>query len=410
MAQHQRARLGRNLRLLLAGNLVSVLGSSVYLIVVVLYLKDETGSAAVLGFYNFVALLPPVVLGPFAGTLVDRWSRRKTLVMSDLLRGALMLLLASFALLPSGIRIAHILVITALGGVLHAFFLPAVHAIIPDIVPQGALKRANSLRAGTAQIGNLAGNAVGGLVYAAVGFVPVLIVIGISFFLSAVQESWIRYAEPAGLRSQQPFRAAIRETVTGVSYIMRRRGLRALLFANSAIFLLSPPLLLVLPFVVEDVFELPTAFVGFYFAIMLAGGIAAYALWACVPLAAHGDRRVLIGSFFLLAAAILTTGLFLDARLLFVTLFLAGASIASVNLVVVTTVQRVVPPLRRGRVFALLESLASLSAPFAYAFGGVLIDLLLQDIALVFYFTTAVVLLVAAVSLRSGGLRRMLVG
>ena len=409
MEQQQSGRLDRNFTLLLAGNLVSVLGSSVYLIVIVLYLKDRTGSASMLGLYNFVALLPPVLLGPFAGALVDRWSRRNTLVISDAVRGVLMLLLALTALLPSGIRIAHILLFTAAGGIAHAFFLPAVQAIIPEIVPQSALKRGNSLRAGGSQVSNLAGNAIGGAAYAVLGFVPVLIINGVSFLLSALQESLIRTpAQPAVAREGAWLSLVIGQTLAGLRYIVRRRGLRAMLLANSALYLLSPPLLLVLPFVVEDVLQLSTAFVGFYFAIMLAGGISAYALWACLPLTGRGDRRVLIGSFFCLAAAVLVSGVWLDPWVLSLTLFVCGGSIASVNLVIVTSVQRLVPQARRARVFALMESAGALSAPFAYAFAGVIIDILLQDIRLVFFLSAAVVVVAAAGTLCSSGLRRML--
>lgn len=404
-------RVWRNFCLLLAGNLVSVLGSSVYLIVIVLYLKDETGSAAMLGLYNFMALLPPVVLGPFAGALVDRWSRRNVLVVSDAVRGALMLLLAGFALLPSGIQLAHILVITAVAGVAHAFFLPAVQTIVPEIVPASRLKRAHSLRAGGSQISNVCGNALGGVVYVAFGLVPVLIANGVSFLLSAVQESWIRYPHAAAVLRSNAGRdrgRVVAETAAGLRYITRRRGLRAMLVANSAVFLLSPPLLLVLPFVVEDVLQLPTAWVGFYFAAMLVGGIMAYTVWAVVPLGGRGDRRVLVGSFFCLSTAVLVSGLWLEPAVLLATFFVCGAAIASVNLVIVTSVQRLVPHNRRARVFSLIESAGALSAPFAYAFSGLLIDLLLQDIALIFFISAAVVLTIAVIMLRSTGLRRLL--
>ena len=429
MTQQQRQSLGRNFTLLLSGNLVSIFGSSVYLIVVILYLKDATESAAVLGFYNFLALLPPVLLGPFAGALIDRWSRRAALIVSDAVRGVLMLLLAAAALLPGGIRIRQILLITALSGVCHALFQPAVQAIVPEVVPDSVLKRANALRSGSTQIGNLIGNAVGGVVYALIGFVPVLVANGLSFLISAVQESWIRLpqatpppgrttGEPSGNttgatpRARHSLRAALRalfaETLGGLRYILRRRGLRALLFSNAAVFLLSPPLVLVLPFVVEDVLGLSPVFVGIYFAAMLGGGIGAYALWSLVPLAGRGDRRLLIASFFALALSMALAGVMLNAWILALAVTIAGAAIASINLVIVTTVQRRVPGPRRGRTFGLLESAAALSVPFAYLLAGVVVELLLRNVRLVFFVSAGVVVITATFVLRSKGLRRMM--
>lgn len=433
MTQQRQDSVGRNFALLLAGNLVSILGSSVYLIVVILYLKDATESAAMLGFYNFVALLPTVLLGPFAGAIIDRWSCRAALIVSDGARGVLMLLLAAIALVPGGIRIWHILLITAMSGMSHAFFQPAVLAIIPQIVPDAALKQANALRTGSTQIGNLVGNAVGGVVYALVGFVPVLVVNGLSFIVSAVQESWIRLPQgSAATRSASPvaphretpdtittsdsergrlresLRTVLAESISGLRYILRRRGLRALLFSNAAVFLLSPPLVLVLPFVVEDVLALSPVYVGIYFAAMLAGGITAYTVWGLVPLAGRGDRRLLIGSFFVLALSMGLAGVVLNAWILAVSVTMAGACIATINLVIVTTVQRRVPGSRRARTFGLLESGAALSVPFAYLLAGVVVELLLRNVRLVFAASAIVVVVTGALVLRSKGLRRMM--
>lgn len=412
MTQQRREALGRNFALLLTGNMVSILGSSVYLIVVILYLKDVTESAAMLGFYNFVALLPPVLLGPFAGAVIDRWSSRAALIVSDAARGVLMLLLAAVSLLPAGIRIWHILLFTALGGISHAFFQPAVLSIMPEIVPDGVLKRANALRTGSTQIGNLVGNAVGGVVYALVGFIPVLIVNGLSFLISAVQESWIRLPRAVSGDDSRPPGAILgtvpAEALAGLQYILRRRGLRALLFSNAAVFLLSPPLVLVLPFVVEDVLELSAVFVGIYFAAMLAGGIAAYTVWGTVSLAERGDRRLLIGSFFALALCMGLAAIVLNAWILALCVTVAGAAIASINLVIVTTVQRRVPGPRRGRTFGLLESTAALSVPFAYLVAGVVVELLLRNVRLVFAVSAVVVVVTGVLVLRSKGLRRML--
>ncbi|MFW5812644.1 MAG: MFS transporter, partial [Alkalispirochaetaceae bacterium] len=77
----------RNLHLLVLGNAVSTFGSSVYLIVVVLLLKDLTESGVLLGLYQFLALVPAALLMPLTGPLVDRLPRKGLIVAADLLRG-----------------------------------------------------------------------------------------------------------------------------------------------------------------------------------------------------------------------------------------------------------------------------------------------------------------------------------
>ena len=61
-----------------SGQLFSILSSSIAQFAIVLWISLETGSAEVLSFATIAALLPQVVLGPFAGVFVDRWSRKWT--------------------------------------------------------------------------------------------------------------------------------------------------------------------------------------------------------------------------------------------------------------------------------------------------------------------------------------------
>ena len=401
----QPSRLSRNFYLLLTGNVVSVFGSSIYLLVIILHLKETTGSATLLGFYNFLALLPPVLLGPFAGALVDRWSRKHVIIFTDVIRGVLMLMLAGLALSPAGIQVFPLLVVTGIAGITQAFFLPAVQAIIPDLEPPHLLKRANSARAAGSQLSNLAGNALGGLVFSVFGLVPVLFANGVSFLLSALQESWIVITD----QTRNMVRISIlKETQEGFRYLMRRRGLRTLVLLNSMVFFLTPPLVLVLPFLVEDTLGLGTPMVGVFFSALLAGGISAYLLWGLIPISTTGDYRIFTTSFFLLSAVVLMIGLFLTPVVLFIGLFFAGASIGSIHLMINVVVQRSVSPSRRARIFSLIEASGGLTAPFAYLASGILIDLLLQELVLMFLGTSLVIALAGGIGLKSRNLRRLI--
>lgn len=77
----------RDFSLIIAGQSLCVLGTELYSVVLVPYLKQITGSAAVLGVTEMLAFLPLVLLGPLAGALVDRTSRKAVIVWSDVLRG-----------------------------------------------------------------------------------------------------------------------------------------------------------------------------------------------------------------------------------------------------------------------------------------------------------------------------------
>ena len=83
-----------------SGQLFSILSSSIAQFAIVLWISLETGSAEVLSFATIAALLPQVVLGPFAGVFVDRWSRKWTMILADsfvALRSSIIALLFSLA-------------------------------------------------------------------------------------------------------------------------------------------------------------------------------------------------------------------------------------------------------------------------------------------------------------------------
>lgn len=385
---------------------MSTLGSSIYLLGVTLYLKDLTGSGVVLGVYHFLALLPPVLIGPFGGAIVDAFPRRRVLVTADLSRGGIMLLLALILRLHPG-AIGAIWVLTFLGGFAHALFVPAARAILPEIVPPGRLRPSNALRTGITQLANLAGNALGGLAYVLLGLPVLLLVNGITFVASAIEETRIR--PPGAVVTEAPQPAVpigrlLRDALEGLRFVLHHPGIRTLALTGSAVQFIAPPLVISLPFVVADVLRLPERYLGYYFALMLAGGIAGFVLLSALNLSHQGEYRSFFGALLLFAVAAAAGGLFLTPVVLAAVLFAAGFSIGVATVLVHTVIQRSVGSEKQGRVFAVVEMMAGSSAPLAYLAGGIVIDLVLADIRLIYLF---VALLVGVVALGAGVSRRL---
>jgi MFS family permease len=426
----------------------------VYLIAVVLLLKEMTQSAVVLGLFQILAILPTVLLGAFLGVIVDMVSRKRLVVVTDLLRGAIMLVLWVLTLAPGPLTPATVLAATFLIGICNALFFPAVQALTPFLVPSSRVKRANAARVAGNQVTNLTGSAVGGIIYVALGMPFIFLANGISFIVSGVSEMFIRSsgaatapgsapaavsdaatapaagtnagaprapAEPAptapaagdadgarlrGAGGSALVRRILRDVREGIRFVFAERGLRTLLFANAAVLLLSPPLILVMPFLVEDYLRLPEAFVGYFLATMLAGGIASYVAIGAARQGGRVDRFTFVVSFLVLAVAIFVAGRWTVPPVLFPALFVAGGCIGASNLIVTSTVQRVVEPERHGRVFALLEALSSVSAPISYAVSGVLIDFVMADLSGVFLAVSAAILVLFVAVALNGELGR----
>lgn len=122
------------------GQAFSQLSSSVLQFAIIWYLTDHTGSAMVLSVAMMMGFLPQGLLGPFIGVFIDRYSRKKIMIISDLLISA-----ASFVMVVAGwlgiLSTGLILAVLLLRSVGAAFHTPCLQAVTPQIVPADQLTR-----------------------------------------------------------------------------------------------------------------------------------------------------------------------------------------------------------------------------------------------------------------------------
>src|SRR5688572_3288011 len=225
----------RDFFLLWQGQTVSQLGSQAFHIAMMSWLLRATGSASLMGLLMFTALLPGVVLGPVGGTFADRHSRIRIALVCDLLAGAavLALSLAMFdprveRLEPAAVRfvIALMFGVSALLGILRAFFTPALSAAIPDLVPRERIPAANSLNQISVQGSSLLGQAIGGVLFQVLGAAFLYLIDGLSFLFAALCAFLIRLPPRAAVPrpvAAHPFRQFFRETADGFRYIWKQR-------------------------------------------------------------------------------------------------------------------------------------------------------------------------------------------
>ena len=392
MALHRddRERSGRDLGLLIGGNAVSSLGNAVYLIAVTLLLKELTGSALMLGLFQFLALAPGFVLSPLTGTLVDRVSRRRVIVLTDVYRGILMIL-AGLALAVPELRSEWlVLTVAFLAGIGQALFVPAVQAILPSIVPHSRLHRATGLRAASSQIANLSGNAVGGALFVVLGAPVLFIANGLSFLASAVQELFIREGRCTPHAPDESILAMAR---AGLRAVAGDRRLLVLFCSQAGLFLISPVLVIALPFLLIDELGMRERAVGVYFALALAGGVAAFAAMRRYDARAMLTRPLVPLAYLSLSVGFLALGIVAHPLVLAVVAVVSGAAAGCVYLYTTTWIQLRSPPRLHGRVFAVMEAASSAVAPVGYLVAGALLEVLGHD------FRWVLFLIVGAVAL-----------
>ena len=169
-------------RRLWIAQVVSQLGDWFNAVAVYALLLDLTGSATLVAAMMVVQLLPLALVGPLAGVVVDRMSRRTLMIGADLARAVLF---AALVFVRSADHIWLAFLLVTLGVIATAFFEPARAAMLPDVVPRESLITANALSAATWAVMLAIGASVGGVITVLVGRDAAFICNGLSFLASA---------------------------------------------------------------------------------------------------------------------------------------------------------------------------------------------------------------------------------
>jgi MFS family permease len=196
--------LNRDYMLLWSGQIVSSIGTQVSQLAFPLLILTLTGSAAQAGFAGALRELPYVIFSLPAGALIDRWDRKRTMILCDTGRAI------SLASIPVAFAFGHLTIIqlylvSAIEGTLFVFFNIAEAACLPRVVPKEQLPAATAQNMATDGITALIGPPLGGALYAAGKFLPFIadafsyVVSVISLFFIKVKFQKERVAEPRKL-------------------------------------------------------------------------------------------------------------------------------------------------------------------------------------------------------------------
>lgn len=173
----------RNFALLWVAGLVDNTGDWILIGALPFYVYRLTGSALASGGMFTAIMLPGVLFGSITGVLVDRWDRRRVMIVTSLLNAALVLPLLG---LQSRSWLWLIYVVAFLDAFLGLFFAPAKNALLPRIVGTEHLITANSLNGLNRSLSRLVGPALGGVLLGVFGLGSVVYADCLSFVLAGV--------------------------------------------------------------------------------------------------------------------------------------------------------------------------------------------------------------------------------
>ena len=367
----RRSALWRNhdFMLLWSGQAVSSLGTAITQTAYPLLVWDLSHSAALVGLVGAMGTVPYICLSLIVGALIDRWNRKRVMVLCDVGR-ALNLGSVLVAMLLGHLTVAQICANTLIEGTCYVFFNLAEVSCLPQVVSKEQLPLATSQNEATMGTTVLVGPALGGALYALSQFVPFL-ADATSYVVSVLTLSFIRVPFQEERRVDQP-RKLLAEICDGLSWLWHQPLIRYIAFLTGGCNFVGAGLLPVLLVLVKQQHGSSLA----YGTILTIGGIGAI---VGSLLGAPIQRRfrfgtVIIGTIWLEALCFPLYAIAPNPLLLGVIsacLFVAGPIY---NVVQFSYRLSLIPDELQGRVNSVFRLLAFGFQPFGFALTGLLIQ------------------------------------
>jgi MFS family permease len=352
------------------GQLGSSFGDTLHYIALVVLVFQLSGQGLAVAGLVATEIVPVLLLGPIAGVVIDRFSRKGILIGSDLFRAALVLTL----LWPQGVWHAYVVAAgLAAGGV---FFGPTVNAVIPALTTPEQRLAANSVSWSTGRLVQILAASVAGAVIATVGTGPAFAINAASFALSAALIATLpigAHAGQLGAGARRGLTSFFGDARAGLDYARRDFFVSRLLLVQAlASFAVGGTGAMLIVLSERHLHQPPEGFAWLIGAIGVGALVGPLipntfardyrdARWLFVPYLIRGVGDVLIAVFTPLPIALLI-------------LFIYGLNTSTGMVVFNSTIQGAIPEAVRGRVFTLLDVTWSAMRLVSLGLGAIVVD------------------------------------
>ena len=359
------------------GQAFSLFGSALVQFALIWWLTQKTGSASVLATATLVGMLPQILLGPFAGTFVDRTSRRLVMIVADSL-----IALATVALIllfwSGRVEVWHVYIILMLRSAGGAFHYPAMSASTSLMVPKEHLARVAGANQTLGGVMSIIAPPAGALLIGLLPMQQVLMVDVLTAAMAVLPLLFISIPQPPRLENAvqgQPTPSFLEDFREGLRYVLAWPGLLAILIMATLINFLLTPAGALSPILVTKYFGLGAMQLGWLDSVFGVGIIA-----GGLVLSAWGGFRRRIVTTLLgivgLGVGVLVVGL---APVNLYVMALGGMALLGfmnpiANGPLSAILQSTVRPDMQGRVMSLINSVATAMSPLSLLIAGPVSD------------------------------------
>lgn len=235
-----------------AGQLISVLASSMTQFALTIWAYQETGSATALGIIGTAFIVPFLLFSPIAGVMVDRHNRKLMMMVSDfaaVLSTVGILVLQAFGVL----EIWHLYIASVVNGLGNTFQWPAYSAAISTMVPKENYSRANGMMSLVESGPAVLAPIFAGVLLPIIQLTGILIIDVVTFFFAILTLVIVHVPQPEKtIEGQAGGGSVFQEALYGFKYIFARRGLLGLLLFFIVLnFVIGLSISLFSPFILE---------------------------------------------------------------------------------------------------------------------------------------------------------------
>jgi len=392
-------RWKRQVALFLVGQTITTFGSYLVQYAIMWHLTLVTKSGVVLALAAIFGFLPQAVVSIFAGVWADRVNRKMMIIVSDSVI-ALATLALAFLMLSGVDDLWLIFLVMAVRSVGAGVQMPAISALLPQIVPADNLMRVNSVNSSIQSSLGLLAPVAAAAVYANMSIVAIFFidfvtaVIGLSLLALVAVPTLARVTD-----TDKPSYFA--DLSDGIRYIFGNELVRWVMAVFGIVFLLivAPsnlsPLLLVRNFG-SDVWLLTVLELSFGVG-MVAGG-------ALMAIFAAKINRIyaIIGTSVMFGVLAMAMGFTTNLILFYILFFVVGIVVPAFSTSAMTLLQETVEPERQGRVFGFVGIVMSVAMPLGMAVLGPLADVVSVEILLIVSGSATVLIALIAITVPAG--------
>ncbi|HFK1704147.1 TPA: MFS transporter [Bacillus paranthracis] len=392
--------------LMVSGQIITILGSTLLRFALSLYVLDLTGRADIFaGLYAITSI--PFLLAPLGGAIADRFNRRNLMVIFDFINAAIVL---SFIVLlfTESVSILLIGTIMFLLAIVSAMYAPVVMASIPQLVPEKKLEQANGIVNGVQALSNIVAPVLGGILYGIIGLKMLVIISCFAFFLSAILEMFITIPFIKRVQESHIIPTIVKDMKRGFIYVLKQPFILKSMFLAALLNLILTPLFVVgAPIIIRVTMESSHTLYGIGMGLIdFATIIGALSIGF---FAKKLQMQTLYYWMILIALLVIPMALSVTPFILnlghyppFILFILSSILIAMimtiVSIYVITVVQKKTPNENLGKVMAIITAVSQCMAPIGQVIYGFMFEEFSMKIYLPILVISFIMLLIAVVT------------